>query len=121
MTVLLKGKKATADRLFFIKSKLVDVSPKLAIVYSKDLSDDGIFFTKYLVEDCQKLGVGLEERICFPDNILSSIKELNIDPDINGILITHPFSRDPFFNERIVNSVNPYKDVEGLRITFTVT
>ncbi|XP_064101057.1 bifunctional protein FolD-like [Macrobrachium nipponense] len=49
-------------------------------------------------------------------SLLSLINELNVDPDVDGILVQLPVP--PHMEEKVIcNSVVPEKDVDGFHIT----
>ena len=58
--------------------------------------------------DCVRFGVESTE-----DEIINKIKELNEDETINGILVQMPIP-DKYDYKKIINTINPSKDVDGL-------
>ena len=58
--------------------------------------------------DCVRFGVKSTE-----DEIINKIKELNEDETINGILVQMPIP-DKYDYKKIINTINPSKDVDGL-------
>lgn len=58
--------------------------------------------------DCVRFGVESTE-----DEIINKIKELNEDDTINGILVQMPIP-DKYDYKKIINTINPSKDVDGL-------
>jgi methylenetetrahydrofolate dehydrogenase (NADP+) / methenyltetrahydrofolate cyclohydrolase len=101
-----------------LELKKLDSSPKLVVINAG--SDDSS--KKYISLKLQKgLELGVQTQLIqFDSNvkieeILLKVDELNKDDSVNGILIQLPvFEHLMPFKHRLLNSVNPIKDVDGL-------
>src|SRR5688500_14813666 len=68
------------------------------------------------VRTCEEIGYGstlirLEEDIS-EYKLLSTIEQLNNDPDIDGILVQLPLPKH-ISDEKVINTIVPSKDVDG--------
>jgi len=68
------------------------------------------------VKACEEVGfrstlIRFEETIS-ENKLLDKIRELNIDPDIDGILVQLPLPKH-ISDESVINSIDPDKDVDG--------
>ncbi|HKP31675.1 MAG TPA: tetrahydrofolate dehydrogenase/cyclohydrolase catalytic domain-containing protein [Chitinophagaceae bacterium] len=68
------------------------------------------------VRACEEIGfkstlIRLEENTS-EFRLLSVIEELNIDPDVDGILVQLPLPKN-ISDEKVINAVSPSKDVDG--------
>ncbi len=68
------------------------------------------------VKACEEVGfkstlIRLEENIS-ENELLAQIEELNIDPDVDGILVQLPLPGH-ISDEKVINSIDPDKDVDG--------
>lgn len=105
-----------------IKNKIKDeinqnkITPCLAVIQIGNNKASSIYVRNKMKACCE---VGIEfKHIHFDDNIsdnvvINEIEKLNNDESVNGILVQLPL---PFgFDEgKIINSINPLKDVDGL-------
>jgi len=95
---------------------VLDSQPGLAIILIGN-NPSSITYTSLKEKACKETGIHVE-KYHYPETtdeniILDKIKELNKDEKINGILIQLPLPKK-FNANKIVNSVNPIKDVDGL-------
>lgn len=96
----------------------LDFIPKLQLI--RIGNDAGAkSFEKSIIRESKKIGIEVDTKLFSNDNseeeIIEFIEKSNKDNSINGILTFVPF--DKKFNERkILNSISPKKDVDGLNI-----
>jgi len=88
------------------------IIPKLAIVQIKD---DLIIDTYVRLKKAYGRDIGIEVESFHPEQSLAikTIKQLNKDKSIHGIIVQLPIT-DPSQTDQIVNSVDPSKDVDAL-------
>ena len=121
MARILKGKEVadainekTIETIQELKNK--GITPTLAI-FRVGEKDEDLSYEKGTMKKCAKLGINVRSFI-FDNNV--SVKEFyekleyaNEDQDIHGILVFRPLPKDRFDDERLRNSINPNKDVDG--------
>lgn len=90
----------------------VGVNPKLAIVQTKD---DPVINTYVKLKKRYGADIGVDVDIHFVEQTEASklIRELNSDKSVHGIIVQLPLS-DTSETDKIVNLVNPAKDVDAL-------
>lgn len=91
--------------------------PQLRILWIGDDSSSE-WFINSKIKLAEKLGIAVDVKR-FSDNVLERdvenvIYEFNRDPQINGILISLPLppTFDKVSQKRLLNRINPYKDVD---------
>lgn len=118
MSLILDGKKV-AESVYsqlLLDVSLLPVVPKLAVVLvGTDPASETYVRSK--AKRCQSLGLQ-SETIKFPETIseevlLAKVKELNQDKSTHGILVQLPLPTH-IRKERIFESIDPLKDVDGL-------
>lgn len=102
------------DKIKLLNAK--GVKPKIAIVRVGENPGD-IFYEKAACKKADKLSVE-HNSIAFDRNIaqeelIETIKELNDDRDIHGILLLRPFPKH-MDDDKVRNSVIPEKDIDGI-------
>ena len=118
---ILDGKKAAQA----IKEKLgIDVAQRAAegkkiphlaaILVGRNGASETYVAAK--VKACEEVGfkstlIRLEDDIS-ENRLLEKIEELNIDPDIDGILVQLPLPKH-IYDEKVINTIVPDKDVDG--------
>lgn len=117
---LVDSKKITENIYAYIKEQIIasDKPIKLAII---DAGNDAAS-KKYIALKMQKgMELGIQvQLINFKEDVkieevLSKIDELNKDDSVNGILVQLPlFEHLAPYKHRILNSINPIKDADGL-------
>ncbi|CAG1022924.1 methylenetetrahydrofolate dehydrogenase (NADP+) / methenyltetrahydrofolate cyclohydrolase [Patescibacteria group bacterium] len=117
---LVDSKKITENIYAYIKEQIIasDKPIKLAII---DAGNDAAS-KKYIALKMQKgMELGIQvQLINFKEDVkieevLSKIDELNKDDSVNGILVQLPlFEHLAPYKHRILNSINPIKDTDGL-------
>lgn len=93
-----------------------NIKPSLAVIQIGDDSASSIYI-KNKEKACSYVGIDFK-HIKFDKNIstnivIEEIKKLNNDNSINGILVQLPLPKD-FDEGKIINSILPIKDVDGL-------
>lgn len=116
--ILLDGKKIADEKSEELKNsiKSLDFAPKLLIVRVGEDSASDVYVSKK-VEFGEKIGaevqvIHLQEDVNDTD-IISEIEKGNTDKTVKGIIVQLPIPAK-FDKERIINSISPEKDVDGL-------
>ena len=116
--MILDGKACSADLKERLKTKLknFDTRPKLIDIQIGENAASDIYIKN---KEKAALSIGIDfECIRFDENtseeiIISKIQELNNDKNINGILVQMPIP-DKYNYKKIINTITPEKDVDGL-------
>lgn len=88
------------------------IRPKLAIIQTKlDAVTD--LYTKLKQHYGEDVGIAVEIHKVGQSGVEWLIEQLNMDPTVHGILIQLPLP-DPSATDKVVNQVNPVKDIDGL-------
>lgn len=88
------------------------IRPKLAIIQTKlDAVTD--LYTKLKQRYGEDVGIAVEIHKVDQPGVERLIEQLNMDPTVHGVLIQLPLL-DPSATDKVVNQVNPVKDVDGL-------
>lgn len=118
MTLILDGKRARAALAARLKERISKLSkrPVLAIIQVGNREESSAYI-KSKTAFSQDIGAEVV-HIKFPElasetEIIDRIKSLNDDKNINGILVQLPISEN-LPKEKIINSIDPKKDVDGL-------
>ena len=100
------------------KMKKMGKIPKLAVILASDDKASEIYVSKKR-DLCSEIGIDEIEYIYNEDvneeEIVNKIKELNENEAISGILVQLPLFKHLNSN-KIINTINPDKDVDGLTI-----
>jgi len=113
---LLKGKPVAENILNNIKEYASKNSLKMAIV---QIGDDSAstWYRNFKSKKAKILGIETEEYLFNKNDnqnkIIKKIEELNHDRSITGIFLEQPFP-DNFDKNKIVDSINPLKDIDGI-------
>ena len=116
MKKLLKGKPVAENILNNIKEYASKNSLKMAIV---QIGDDSAstWYRNFKSKKAKILGIETEEYLFNKNDnqnkIIKKIEELNHDRSITGIFLEQPFP-DNFDKNKIVDSINPLKDIDGI-------
>lgn len=66
---------------------------------------------------CERVGIRSIERVfdssATQEEVLATIRELNADPGVHGILVQHPMPKN-LDEDEILATVDPHKDVDGI-------
>lgn len=121
--MLLDGKKYAEAKVVDLKSRVKDlaVKPTLAIIQvSGDPASDKYVQNK--LKRCSEIGIIPKLFYCAPDikqsQIEETIKKLNKDPGITGIILQLPLP-DHLDEHYLTNLIDPKKDVDGFTETNT--
>lgn len=121
--MLLDGKKYAEAKIVDLKSRVKDlaVKPTLAIIQvSGDPASDKYVQNK--LKRCSEIGILPKLFYCAPDikqsQIEETIKKLNKDPGITGIILQLPLP-DHLDEHYLTNLIDPKKDVDGFTETNT--
>ena len=121
--MLLDGKKYAEAKVADLKSRVKDlaVKPTLAIIQvSGDPASDKYVQNK--LKRCSEIGIIPKLFYCAPDikqsQIEETIKKLNKDPGITGIILQLPLP-DHLDEHYLTNLIDPKKDVDGFTETNT--
>lgn len=116
--ILLEGKKIADEKSESLKTSFqnLDFKPKLLIVrVGKDEASD-VYVSKK-VEFGDKVGVDVEvvhlDDSVSEEGVISEIKKGNEDKKVKGIIIQLPIPKQ-LNKEKIINSIDSEKDVDGL-------
>ena len=108
---LLEDLKARSEEL-----QRADIEPCLAVVRVGEREED-LSYERGALKKCENAGVICTKRV-FPadvteDELLKTIRSLNEDQSVHGILLFRPLPKH--LNERkIINEIAPAKDVDGV-------
>jgi len=116
--ILLDGKKIADEKSEELKNsiKSLDFAPKLLIVRVGEDSASDVYVSKK-VEFGERIGaevkvVHLQEDVNDVD-VIVEIEKGNTDKNVKGIIVQLPLPAK-FDKEKIINSISPEKDVDGL-------
>ncbi len=121
MTKLLKGApviEALNEKITIevngLKAK--GVEPTLAIVRVGDQGAD-IAYERGAVKRCEKVGVKVKQVVleadCTEETLIQSIKDLNVDDTVHGVLLFRPLPAH-INDERVRNTLRVEKDIDGI-------
>lgn len=85
--------------------------PRLAIL-GDGVSEAASLYASSLARAAGRVGIGTELRLGPNGSMEAAIEQLNLDPTVAGIVIAQPFA-DPAEGRRLVQHVDPAKDVDG--------
>lgn len=118
MKDIIDGTKVSFDIRKQVKKLILEekIMPCLAIIQIGDNKASQVYI-KNKKKACEDVGIRFE-HIKFNDTIsedlvINEIKRLNNDISVNGILVQLPLP-DGFDEGKIINEINPIKDVDGL-------
>jgi len=113
-TIVKEKKQKLKERVESLKQN--GVIPKLVVIFASDDPASEIYVSKKR-KMCFELGIEEEEYILdnsvTTDNIIDIIEKLNNDESVHGILVQLPLYKG-LDEKKILNSINPEKDVDGL-------
>ena len=122
MSILLDGKQCALDIETQLKATISDLQsqgkrlPKLVVILVGS-NPASVSYVTNKAKACNRVGL-LSEIINLPEDsteadIISEVKRLNADHDVDGILVQLPLpNRMP--SKKIIESIDPHKDVDGL-------
>ena len=113
-TIVKEKKQKLKERVESLKQN--GVIPKLVVIFASDDPASELYVSKKR-KMCCELGIEEEEYILdnsvTTDNIIDIIEKLNNDESVHGILVQLPLYKG-LDEKKILNSINPEKDVDGL-------
>lgn len=119
--IILDGKKLSNKILENLKEKCSNFvkKPSLAVVLVGD-NDSSHLYVSIKEKACLNIGIEFKKylfnKAASSKEILSLIKKLNLDPNVDGIIVQLPLP-DHIDTKEIINSVDPNKDVDGFNST----
>ncbi len=92
------------------------ILPTLAIVRVGERGDD-IAYERGAMKRCEKVGVSVKQVLlpadCTEESLIDTIKELNQDASVHGVLLFRPLPK--YMNDdKVRNTLAPEKDVDGI-------
>ena len=118
---LLDGKKVSREKLSILKEKVSSLNKQLGLAIIKIGSDTSSkIYVERKKKQAQELNyycrvISLDENIT-EDKVIEEINNLNQDNTIDGIIIELPLPKH-LDRERIINSIDESKDIDGLTQT----
>tara|TARA_Y100000310_G_scaffold174669_2_gene174733 strand:+ start:12604 stop:13410 length:807 start_codon:yes stop_codon:yes gene_type:complete len=118
MSEIINGKSISEKIIEELKEETskLDKKPGLAIVLVGN-NPASELYVKIKEKRCGEVGFNFK-KVLFSDNseeeeIIKKIEELNSDEEVHGIIVQLPLPAK-FNTDRIINSIDPRKDVDGL-------
>lgn len=118
MNNIIDGVKMSMEIKKKIKEEIKEsgITPSLAVIQIGNNNASSIYI-KNKMKACQEVGIEFK-HIHFDDNIsdvvvINEIEKLNNDLSVNGILVQLPLPYG-FDEGKIINTIDPLKDVDGL-------
>lgn len=121
MTEILDGKKVSESTLTHIQEKIpalikkIGRKPGLAVILVGDNPASQVY-VNHKKKACAKIGIdSFETRLTAEDGeekLIYVIKELNENPNIDGILLQLPLPKG-FNEDKMLSLISPQKDVDG--------
>lgn len=118
---LIDGKKVAAEMKQEIAAKVSEMikrgekTPHLAAIL---VGHDGgsETYVAYKIKDCEAVGfksslIRYEEDVT-EEELLSKVKELNTDPDVDGFIVQLPLPKH-ISDQKVIETIDPKKDVDG--------
>jgi methylenetetrahydrofolate dehydrogenase (NADP+) / methenyltetrahydrofolate cyclohydrolase len=117
MATILDGKKCSDMRLELLKEQIEEggLHPHLAtVIVGNDPASQ--MYVRMKHRACERVGIG-SIGIELPADtttakVLDKVRQLNADPEINGILVQLPLP-EQVDTEQVVEAISPLKDVDG--------
>ena len=116
--ILLDGAKLSLKRAEQLKEKIEDLDKKLVLAIIQIGNDEASnIYIDRKVSFAEEIGataniINFEEDIS-TEKVVEEILNLNDDESVNGIIVQLPIPKD-LDKEKILNTINPKKDVDGL-------
>ena len=112
---IINGKEIAKEIEEELKNKIIKnkLSPTLAIIKVGDNPASDIY-VRNKIKACDRIGIKtiLYDNIKNEEELIQTIKELNLDTNINGILVQSPLP-DGFNENKIIRFISETKDVDG--------
>ena len=120
MTIIINGKEIAANHRSELKQQIeaTGKTPGLAVILVGDDPASHVY-VRNKIKACESVGiVSSEKRLAETatfDDIANTIRELNNDKDVHGILLQLPIPQHlANVQEELVQMISPSKDVDGL-------
>ena len=115
--VIMDGKKVSNIIKEEIKQDILDnnLTPSLTVIQVGDNPSSNVYI-KNKEKACEKVGIKfnlLKYLNTTEEDLMEVINKLNEDKNVNGIIVQLPLP-DNFNTNKILNSISPLKDVDGL-------
>lgn len=115
---VIDGKKIAEEIKLEVKIKIKNLKgrkPKLAVILVGDDPASKVYVSGK-EKDCNQVGI-INETIIYDSDInenelISKIKELNQDSEVDGILVQLPLPKH-INTQKVINTIDPNKDVDG--------
>ncbi len=93
------------------------ISPSVTTIkIGKNSSSD--LYLRLRDKACEKAGISSFHEFFSKDTteseVLDTVYSLNEDPEVHGVMVQLPFPVDNISSKKIINAIDPKKDVEGL-------
>lgn len=118
MNNIIDGFKVSLNIKEEIKNKILkeNITPSLVVIQIGDNKASNIYIRNKM-KACQEVGIKFEHikfnEAISEELVINEIKRLNDDISVNGILVQLPLPLG-FDEGKIINTINPLKDVDGL-------
>ena len=117
MVTILDGKKCSEMHLELLKEQIEDDGPHphlATVIVGNDPASQ--MYVRMKHRACERVGIG-SVGIELPgetttEKVLEKVRQLNADPEIDGILVQLPLPKQ-VDTERVIAAVSPEKDVDG--------
>lgn len=115
--VIMDGRKVSNVIKEEIKQDILDnnLTPSLTVIQVGDNPSSNVYI-KNKEKACEKVGINfnlLKYLEISEEDLIETINKLNENKNVNGIIIQLPLP-DNFNTNKILNSISPLKDVDGL-------
>lgn len=112
---LLDGKALSAQLIASVKEEVAQLKPTLAVILVGE-NPASLTYVKHKKKACEEAGIGYKE-FKFLDSIsqkelLDKIKQLNEEPQINGMIVQLPLPEHIYVPD-VIKAIDPAKDVDG--------
>lgn len=120
---IIYGKKISSKLKDKVKNDVEKLSEKTGVdptVTTIKIGDDSSsdLYLRLRDKACEKVGISSFHEFFSEDSteeeVLDTIYDLNEDSDVHGIMIQLPLPVDHISSKKIINAIDPRKDVEGL-------
>ena len=120
MNKIINGNKIKEKKLKEYKEIIKSINDKLTLAVIQVGNDPASdIYIKNKEKTCKEVGINfkhLKYESIKEEEIISKIKQLNIDESVTGILVQLPLP-DSINKEKVINAIDPLKDVDGLSKT----
>lgn len=118
---IIDGKALSLELLEDVERSITDLKSKslfpcLAVILIGDDPASGVYVRNKKIM-CEKVGIESREfnfeSSITEEELLIVVKQLNADPNVNGILVQFPLPNH-IRKQKVINQIDPNKDVDGL-------